>query len=69
MEGPLLIGAGLVLLAVLLSPLAARLGAPILLVLLALGMLVGEDGPGGIGFDDFELADEVGSIALAAQIN
>lgn len=61
----LLVGAGLVLLSVLVSPLASRLGAPILLVFLAIGMLVGQDGPGGLKFNDFNLAYDVGSIALA----
>ncbi len=45
LELSLLIGAGLVLLSVLISPLATRLGAPILLVFLGIGMLVGQDGP------------------------
>jgi len=61
----LLIGAGLVLFSVLVSPLATRLGAPILLIFLAIGMLVGQDGPGGFEFNDFNLAYDVGSIALA----
>jgi len=64
-ELPLLIGAGLVLLSVLVSPLATRLGAPILLVFLGIGMLVGQDGPGGYAFNDFELAYDIGSVALA----
>ena len=61
----LLVGAGLVLFSVLVSPLATRLGAPILLIFLGIGMLVGQDGPGGVGFNDFHLAYDVGSIALA----
>jgi NhaP-type Na+/H+ and K+/H+ antiporter len=65
LEWALLVVAGLVLLSVLLSPLAIRLGAPILLIFLGIGMLVGQNGPGGYAFDDFELAYHVGSIALA----
>lgn len=61
----LLTGAALVTISVLVSPLATRLGAPILLVFLGIGMLVGQDGPGGVAFDDFELAYAVGSVALA----
>ena len=61
----LLIGAGLVLFSVLVSPLATRLGAPILLIFLGIGMLVGQDGPGGLEFNDLHLAYDVGSIALA----
>ena len=44
---------------------ASRIGAPLLLVFLVLGMLAGEDGPGGIRFDDFRITYIVGSIALA----
>lgn len=65
LELVLFAAAGLVLLSVLASPLATRLGAPILLIFLAIGMLVGQDGPGGVAFDDFHLAYHVGSIALA----
>ena len=61
----ILFGALLMLLAILASSLSARFGAPILLVFLVLGMLAGEDGPGGIQFDDVYLAQFVGSIALA----
>jgi potassium/hydrogen antiporter len=58
--------AGLVVFAsILLTPVSARIGAPLLLFFLAVGMLAGEDGPGGLHFDDFELAYEVGAIALA----
>jgi NhaP-type Na+/H+ and K+/H+ antiporter len=56
---------GLVLLSVVVSPLASRLGAPILLVFLGIGMLVGEDGPGGVVFDNFQVANNLGSVALA----
>ncbi len=45
---------------------SAWIGAPLLLVFLAIGMLAGEDGPGGIQFDDFGGAYLIGSIALAA---
>jgi cell volume regulation protein A len=44
---------------------AARTGLPVLVAFLALGMLLGSDGPGGIEFDDAELAREVGIIGLA----
>ena len=45
---------------------AARIGVPSLVAFLALGMLLGSDGPGGIYFDDVELARTVGTVALAA---
>jgi cell volume regulation protein A len=61
----LLAGAALVFLSILLTPISARIGAPLLLLFLGLGMLLGENGPGGIEFDQFELAYELGSLALA----
>ena len=53
------------LLCVLASAFTRRIGAPVLLIFLILGMLAGEDGPGGINFNDFELAFLFGNIALA----
>ena len=41
-----------------------RLGAPTLLLFLGLGMLLGEDGPGGISFDNAALARDAGLLAL-----
>jgi len=41
-----------------------RLGIPVVLLFLFLGMLGGSEGIGGIGFDDFELAFRFGTIAL-----
>src|SRR6201747_1024902 len=41
-----------------------KLGAPTLLVFLGLGMLLGEDGPGGIHFDNATLARDAGTVAL-----
>ncbi|WP_373087532.1 potassium/proton antiporter [Sneathiella sp.] len=49
----------------LLTPIAARMGAPFLLLFLCIGMLMGEDGVGGVRFDDFPLAYEIGAISLA----
>ncbi|HPF46240.1 MAG: potassium/proton antiporter [Alphaproteobacteria bacterium] len=54
-----------ILIGFLLLPLAKRLGAPLLLVLLGLGMLLGEEGIGQIPFDNFHLAYDIGSVALA----
>ncbi len=45
---------------------AARIGVPSLVAFLVLGMLLGSDGPGGIEFDDAELARTVGVAGLAA---
>src|SRR5262245_15558015 len=68
MEGEIqvvLIGAVLVLLSIVAGLISSRLGAPLLLVFLGLGMLAGEDGPGGILFSDFHAAFLIGSVALA----
>lgn len=54
----------LLLLSVLASRLSDRFGIPALLLFLALGMLAGSDGPGGIYFDDPALAQSVGIVAL-----
>jgi len=64
-NGLLLFGALLVALGILSSLVATRFGAPLLLVFVALGMLAGEDGPGGIVFNDYRLTYMVGSLALA----
>ena len=45
---------------------ASRTGVTTLVAFLALGMLLGSDGPGGIDFDDAELARTVGVVGLAA---
>lgn len=44
---------------------APRLGVPILLIFLIVGMLAGEDGPGKIQFGNFWIANLAGSMALA----
>jgi len=49
----------------LMTPIADRMGAPFLLLFLFIGMMMGENGIGGIGFSDFNLAYDIGSIALA----
>ncbi len=66
-EGVLLLVVGAILCASVFAALAAnRTGVPVLVAFLALGMLLGSDGPGGIEFDDAELAREVCAIGLAA---
>ncbi|WP_341989841.1 potassium/proton antiporter [Azorhizobium sp. AG788] len=61
----LLVGSALVLLGTVSSLLAARFGAPILLVFLLVGVLAGESGPGQIHFADYWATYLVGSAALS----
>ena len=48
-----------------LFPIARKSGTPLLLIILAIGMLMGEDGVGRVDFDNFQLAFDAGSVALA----
>jgi cell volume regulation protein A len=61
----LLGGALLILAGIASSLLARRFGAPLLLVFLLLGLLLGEDGPGGIHYNDTRFTFMVGALALA----
>lgn len=55
----------LVFFSVVANTVSARFGMPLLLVFLVVGMLAGEDGPGGIFFDDFSNTHLIGNLALA----
>ena len=61
----LLGGALLVLAGIASSLLARRFGAPLLLVFLVLGLVLGVDGPGGIRYDNTQFTYLVGALALA----
>src|SRR4051812_40368684 len=62
----MMLAVGAVLLAgVTAAMFAGRLGVPVLIAFLGLGMLLGSDGVGGIYFDDAELARTVGIVGLA----
>ncbi|MFP4129629.1 MAG: potassium/proton antiporter [Halorhodospira sp.] len=61
----ILFGAALLVVSILASVASHRVGAPLLLVFLGIGMLLGEEGPVGIQFDDFQAAHLIGSLALA----
>lgn len=65
MNTVVLILSGLVTLSIFSSLLSFRIGAPLLLVLLGVGLLAGEDGIGGLHFDDVGTAYVIGSLALA----
>ena len=60
-----LIGAVLLCFSVLASSLSSRLGIPLLLIFLIIGMLAGVDGIGRIQFEDANTAFLIGSLALA----
>lgn len=61
----LLIGALLLFGSILASSLSARVGAPLLLIFLIIGMLAGEEGPGQLVFNDVKLSYLIGSVSLA----
>jgi potassium/hydrogen antiporter len=60
----ILIAGVLVLLGIVSSKLSARLGLPVLVLFLLLGMLAGEEGIGGIVFEHYQLAYAIGTLAL-----
>ena len=65
MNVAVLVLAGLVTLSIFSSLLSFRIGAPLLLVFLGVGLLAGDGGIGGIAFNDAGTAYMVGSVALA----
>ncbi len=61
----ILLGGVLLLLGIASSKFSARLGLPVLVLFLALGMLAGSEGIGRIPFQNYELAHGIGTLALA----
>jgi cell volume regulation protein A len=61
----ILVAGGLLAGSVAASLVAARLRLPALLLFLAVGMAAGSDGAGWVAFDDYSLAREIGTVALA----
>lgn len=65
MGDPILVTGLLMAIALAASTLAGRLRVPVLLLFLGLGMVVGSEGLGIVPFDDYDLARDVGVVALA----
>ncbi len=63
-ESILIIGSFLLFVSILASKISTKLGIPTLLIFLAVGMLAGSDGIGGISFHNAALAKTVGAVTL-----
>jgi cell volume regulation protein A len=61
----LIAAAALLTLSVVASKASSVLGVPFLILFLGIGMLAGSEGPGGIEFDNYQVAFAVGSMSLA----
>ncbi len=61
----MLLAGVLLLLGIASSKFSARLGMPVLVLFLLVGMLAGSEGLGRIPFENYPLANNVGSVALA----
>jgi potassium/hydrogen antiporter len=60
----LLIGGVLLLIGIVSSKFATRMGLPVLVLFLGVGMLAGEEGLGRIAFENYALAHGIGTVAL-----
>ncbi|OJW68182.1 MAG: K+/H+ antiporter [Candidatus Amoebophilus sp. 36-38] len=63
-EGILIVGSFLLFISILASKLSTNLGIPTLLIFLAIGMLAGVDGIGGIQFESPYIAKVLGTVTL-----
>lgn len=63
-ESILAIVSVLIIISIIISRFSDNIGVPSLLLFLGIGMLAGSDGPGNIFFENIELAQTVGIIAL-----
>jgi cell volume regulation protein A len=54
----------LLIISILIAKASKNIGVPILIIFLGVGMLAGSEGPGGIYFDNAEIAQTIGVISL-----
>lgn len=64
MEQMILLAAGILIAGVFLNRLSGRLGIPVLLAFILLGMLCGSDGIFKIPFDNYQIAEHICTLAL-----
>ncbi|MDY6414252.1 MAG: cation:proton antiporter, partial [Synergistales bacterium] len=62
---PFLVAGLLFFMSLVAGTLSEKIKVPALILFLAIGMLAGVDGPGGLDFSDANAANQVGSFALA----
>ena len=55
----------LLLLGIASSKFSSRIGMPVLVLFMGVGMLAGSEGLGRIAFEDYQFANSIGSVALA----
>jgi potassium/hydrogen antiporter len=63
-EQAMLVTAILLIISIVATRASSRFGVPALILFLAIGMLAGSDGPGGLAFEDYFAAQAVGVVAL-----
>src|SRR5690606_22029780 len=61
----LFVAALLIIFGILSSKFSARLGLPVLVLFVIVGMLAGSDGIGGLVFENWTAAHAIGTVALA----
>src|SRR3546814_10475056 len=65
----ILFAALLFLVSILATVVTPRVGVPLLLVFLVIGMLAGEDGPGGIHFQDYRSEEHTSELQTLMRIS